>query len=200
MTSELEDLELIAAVRHGSRDAFVLLVRKHQTKVRTLCRSVLLDASAAEDAAQDVFLKVYSHLGSFRGDALFSTWLYRIAVNHCRDLLRKDCRFKEKSWEALSSAQQDAISLAAHQILPDEALETRDVIVHLLSSLSTEHREVLCLRDIQDLSYEEIACSLDCSLDAVKGRLKRARAELLAKSRHFFTANGVQTKRERSGK
>ena len=95
----------------GRREAYAELVRAHQAKVLRLCTALLNDPTQAEDAAQDVFFKAYQALASFRQDASFSTWLYRITTNHCRDLLRKRSRRKEQSFDALV---EDLVAALGH--------------------------------------------------------------------------------------
>jgi RNA polymerase sigma-70 factor (ECF subfamily) len=200
LAADTEDLECIAAVRAGSREAFAMLVSKYQTRVRTFCYNVLLDRTSAEDAAQEVFLKVFYRLDGFRGDAQFSTWLYRIAVNHCRDILRKGKRNRAASWDQMAPGKQDAVSLRSEQCSTEHTFESRDLVTKIFAHLSPEYREVLCLRDVQDLSYEQIARTLNCTLDTVKGRIKRARAELLSLSRRFFSDRDDPLFSERGGK
>lgn len=183
--SRTEDLEVIRRVRDGDRNAYALLVNKYETRVRGCCRSLLRNAADAEDAAQEVFIRAYEGLTRFRGDAAFSTWLYRIAVNRCRDLLRKSSREKAESWERLleEHGERAEAMLATEPEAPpvDAALLER-----ILGRLPEPYRAVLVLREMHQLSYEEIAAALGCSLDAVKGRLKRARQELERIARPFF--------------
>ena len=200
MNDDSEDLDLVAAIRAGSTNAFGLLATKYQTRVRTYCYNVLLDRTASEDAAQEVFFKMHSRLDSFRGESLFSTWLYRVAVNHCRDLRRRNRRFLALSWDQLGAAKQDIVSHDTSRLTPEHSLEARDTVTKVFSQLSPDHREVLCLRDVHDLSYEQIAKALDCSLDAVKGKLKRARAELLTISRSIFAEPEDNTVSERGSR
>jgi RNA polymerase sigma-70 factor, ECF subfamily len=154
----------------AARSEFEAVVREHHAKILALCLSILRDRASAEDAAQDAFLKAYRAFDKFQGKAALSTWLYRIATNRCLDLLRERARRKT---EPLAEAGKEEGS----------GLETAD----LLSRLPDEQRAALALREVQGLSYEEIADALGCSVDAVKGRLKRARESL----RHFLTPPGV---------
>jgi RNA polymerase sigma-70 factor, ECF subfamily len=153
---------------------------------------MISDTVEAEDAAQEIFFKAYQALHRFRGDASFSTWLYRIAVNYCRDLLRKKSRRKTESWDALLEKEGDRLQ----KILSDPpgtlpAGENADLVRRVLSRLSPEHRMVLVLREIEGLSYQEMSETLDCSLDAVKGRLRRAREEFEKRLRHFWSVPSV---------
>jgi len=179
-----EERRLIEAARDGDRDAFAALVRAHRDGVFRLCVSLLSNAAEAEDAAQDVFVKAYRSLGAFRGDASLATWLYRIASNRCMDLLR--ARRPQESWDEL--VERDGEKLAGLLREPSQAgaLEAKDLIDRVLGQLPAEYRLVLTLRETQGLTYEEIAEATGDSLDSVKARLRRARAELEDKLRPFF--------------
>ena len=146
----------------------------------------------AEDAAQEIFFKAYQALKNFRGQSAFSTWLYRIASNHCLDLLRKRQREHTESWEALieESGEQLHELLTASQD-PKAILADTELVQRALTQLSPDYRLILTLREIEGLSYEELAEALHCSLDAIKARLRRARQELLERVRHFVGAGSV---------
>jgi RNA polymerase sigma-70 factor (ECF subfamily) len=167
-------------------------VRKYQGKVLQLCVSTLSDPHEAEDAAQEIFIKAYQSLDKFRGASSFSTWLYRIAANHCTDLLRQRSRRRTESWEALVEKEGDRLVklLAAP---PDSRLtpEDTDLVNRVLTCLSSEHRMILTLREVQGLSYQEIAAVMQCSLDSVKARLRRARQDFQDKLRHFLGSGNV---------
>jgi RNA polymerase sigma-70 factor (ECF subfamily) len=187
-----DELSLIRRIVAGEREAFAHLVRAYQAPVLRLCQSMLNDAALAEDAAQDAFLKAYEALPSFRQASRFSTWLYRIAANRCLDLIRKRRREPAESWDALVEQEgeppRDRTAPA-----PDPAgqLANADLIRQTLAQLPPEYRLVLVLREVQGLSYQEIAATLDCSVDAVKARLRRAREALLDRARHFLRIGGV---------
>lgn len=170
----------------GNRDAYAELVRKHEVRVRTHCLLMLSNAAEAEDAAQEVFIKAYQALGSFHGKSSFSTWIYRIAANHCMDVLRKRQRRKTESWDALREREgEKADALLATSPDPEFPDETAEALAQILSGLPEKSREIIVLREVQGLTYEEMAGFLECTLDAVKSRLKRARQELELKFRHF---------------
>ncbi len=187
MENSIEDSELIQRIRLGRQDDYAPLVRKYQVRVLRLCTALLGDPALAEDAAQEIFLKAYQALGSFRGTAAFSTWLYRISANHCKDLLRRRTRQRTESWEALLEEHGEQLQ----QLLrgpedPRTTFTTVDLIDQVLSQLSPEYRLILTLRELEGLSYQELAETLQCSVDAVKARLRRARQELRDRLRHFF--------------
>ncbi len=161
--------------------------------MRGFCLRMLSDSAQADDAAQEVFIKAYQALEKFKGESAFSTWIYRITSNHCLDILRKRKRQKTESWDALVEKQGDS---AANQfIVPQDSSEPEVIqteqIEKLLSLISEKHREIIVLREIQNESYQDIATILNCSLDAVKARLKRARQELMLQARHFLKSESV---------
>lgn len=183
----MEDREAIESILAGHPEDFAHLVRKYQARVLRLCASLMSDSTLAEDAAQDIFLKAYSALSRFRGDASFSTWLYRIAANHCKDLLRKRSREKTQSWEALVEEQGERIEqLLTEPSNPIEAAAHAELANKVLSFLPADYRAILSLREAEGLSYEEIAEVLGCSVNAVKSRLRRAREALQTQLRHFL--------------
>ena len=186
---EDEDQQVVQRVRAGDTEAYALLVRKHQARIRGYCIWTLGNAAEADDAAQEVFIKAYRGLGSFRGSSGFSTWLYRIAVNHCRDGLRKRARERTESWEALREREGEA---AEQRISQDSPAGQRRQLQEALDRLPEQYRAILILREAEGMSYQELAEFLGCSLDAVKARLRRARSELVEKARHFLELADVQ--------
>ncbi|MDO8730461.1 MAG: sigma-70 family RNA polymerase sigma factor [Candidatus Omnitrophota bacterium] len=178
-----EDQNVVERIRAGDKEAYALLVRKHQARIRQLCLWTLGNAAEADDAAQEVFIKAYRGLGGFRGAAGFSTWLHRIAVNHCRDLLRKRGRQPTESWDALREEKGEA---AEALVVREDPVIQRRQLQEVLDRLPEQVRTILILREVEGLSYEELAEFLGCSLDAVKARLRRARAECAEKARHFL--------------
>ena len=192
MEARIEDFEIILQVLAGKRNAYAEIVRRYQERVRGHCLMMLSDAAAADDASQEVFIKAYQALASFRGNASFSTWIYRIAANHCLDVLRKIKRGKTESWEALLEKDGARIeALLAVSPEPKDAEENREIVARLLSHFSEKSREILILREMHGLSYQELAEALGCSLDAVKSRLKRAREEMESKFRHLLELKDV---------
>ncbi len=188
----IEERDLIQKILSGDSETYAEIVRAHQAKVLGLCMSLLGNATQAEDAAQEIFIKAYRSLRSFRGDSVFSTWLYRIAANHCKDLLRKRSREETESLDALIEESGDGIQVSFKPSFdPSAATGTADLLERLLSSLSPEERLILTLREVQGLNYKEISDTLKCSLDAVKARLRRARQTLEQKVRHFSTVGDV---------
>lgn len=185
------DAELARLAAAGDDAAFAELVRRHAPRVRALCAATLGGPGEAEDAAQETFLKAHRSLARYSGAASFGTWLHRIAVNHCLDLLRAAGRRRSDSLEALLEADSAALGRALSEPSSAQALEDRDTVSRLLSRLPPEQRLALTLREAEGMTYEEIAKAMSCSLDSVKARIKRARAELLEMSRHFSGTDDV---------
>jgi len=170
---------------------FAELVRLHAPRVRALCAATLGNADEAEDAAQETFLKAHRSLDRFSGGSAIGTWLHRIAVNECLDRLRAAGRRRSDSLDAILEADGNALGAVLSESSPAKALEDRDLAERLLARLNPEQRMALTLKEVQGFTYEEIAEAMDCSLDSVKARIKRARAELLEITRHFSGADGV---------
>ncbi len=160
------------------------------------CLSMLQNHTEAEEAAQDIFIKAYQSLGKFKGNSSFSTWLYRITKNHCLDVLRKRNRRKTYSLDSLMEEEGDQIhKLFSTSAVAASQFENRDLVGKILSTLPEDYRVILTLREADGLEYQDIADVLDCSLDAVKGRLSRARKQLQENLRHFLEQNDVYKER-----
>ena len=175
----------IASARNGDEAAFGELVQKYQKRVYALTVRMCPTPELAEEAAQEAFLSAWQGLPFFRGDAAFSTWLYRLASNACVDLLRKERRHQG------TSLDDDAVGaeIPDTKPTPEEAAETKELRAQIeagLRQLSPEHRAVLILREIQQLNYEEIADALSLDLGTVKSRISRGRRQL----RGFFEGAG----------
>ena len=175
----------IQSVRNGDQAAFGQLVIKYQKRVYALTVRMCPTPELAEEAAQEAFLSAWQGLPFFRGDSAFSTWLYRLASNACVDLLRKEGRHQGPSLddEAVSAEVPDT------RPTPEAAAEQKELRAQIeagLRTLSPEHREVLILREIQQLSYDEIADALSLDLGTVKSRISRGRRQL----RNFLMEQG----------
>ncbi|MEW6108039.1 MAG: sigma-70 family RNA polymerase sigma factor [Nitrospirota bacterium] len=179
MRQELDDVQLIERSKKGDVSAFEQLVLKYEDKIYNLCRHMLGNAHDAEDAAQDVFLKAYQNLNKFRPEASLHTWLYRIAVNTCIDYRRKP--FFESLFKSSKEGDEFVEELPADSPSPDRLYESKQIsnaIQLALGRLSERLRMVILLKEIEGLSYEEIADVLDVSIGTVKSRISRAREEL----------------------
>jgi len=177
MTST-DDNDLIGLFRKGALFAFEALVRKYQDRIYNLCRYMLQNPEdaqdAAQDAAQDVFLKAYRALKDFRPESSFYTWLYRIALNTCLDYRRKSRR------EALRNEPLPE-DLPSDEPFPEQLYESEEIsesVQLALQKLPEKLRAAIVLREIEALSYEEIAEVLYISMGTVKSRISRAREQL----------------------
>ena len=191
---------LVQKCKNGDLDAFDQLVKRYESKVYTLAYRFTGNHADANDLAQETFIRIYQALPSFRGDSSFATWLYRIASNVCRDELRRQQRRKKISLDEVMSQSGCNLSLAYDSESPEESLEKSELqraVQNCLNALSDEHRLILIMREIQGLSYEEIAAALDCSLGTVKSRLNRSRQALKQKviiDRELSTLNSRQVR------
>jgi RNA polymerase sigma-70 factor (ECF subfamily) len=185
------DRALVDRARAGDAGAFETLVRRYQGWVFTLALRMLGDRAEAEDMAQEIFLKAYRGLRRFKGASRFSTWLYAIASHHCLNQLearRRRPRPHRQAGDHRDHAQHDppaAVDRLADQAPHADALLERMELARIvqaeLANLTAEHRIILVLRDIQGLSYEEIARTLRLELGTVRSRLHRARLEMRAR-------------------
>ncbi|MBA3718493.1 MAG: sigma-70 family RNA polymerase sigma factor [Actinobacteria bacterium] len=174
---ETEDIQLVRAAQIGDFWAFEELVRRHGARVYRIALRLLGNRSEAEDAAQEAFVQAWQALPVFRGESSVSTWLYRIVTNRCLNLLQ--ARRRE---EPLSERQE------APTPVPERVAETVDALGALKTAilrLTPEQRAPLVLREFEGRAYEEIAEILEISVPAVKGRLHRARLELLDSMRQW---------------
>ena len=165
------DLLLVQRAAGGDVGAFEVLVRRYQLPIIRLCAGMLGDRHGAEDAAQDVFFSAWRSIGRFRGDAQFSTWLFRIATNQClRDIRRRPAQ-----------AAQLPEDLPATEGSPHgelDAAEGSAAVSAAVGRLSAEQRAALLLREVEGLSYDQIAEVLGVSMAAVRSRIYRARSDL----------------------
>lgn len=195
MTSAQDpDKELVQRIQNGDRPAFNQLVLKYRNRVMGIAARMLGDRGEAEELAQDVFVKVYRALGDFQGAALFSTWLFRVTANSCLNHRRK----RRAELRILDGAGDAELAVADPSSNPHQLLERKELRVALeksIQSLPEEQRIVLILRDVEGLSYEEIADSLDLELGTVRSRLHRARLQVQATIREKFSLDGRRSER-----
>lgn len=189
LSREPVDAELAAVRRFqaGDEAAFEELVAGREAEVYRLALRMLGDADDALEATQDVFLRAYRALPRFRREASFRTWLTGIALNVCRSRLTSRRAKERRRTVPLHPADRDdaeaAVELPAPGPDPEraaQASELRAALDHALAELSPEHREILLLRELHGLEYEELAGSLGCAVGTVKSRLARARGALRA--------------------
>ena len=180
------DLDALEAFRAGREGAFDLLMSRHHRRIYRLAYRLLGDRQAAQDAAQEAFVKAWRALPRFKGDARFSTWLTRIAINQCRNELRKRGTVKHTRPASLDepvgeSDVSRAQTLAAAGVSAWQAVRGREIesaFGTVMSELDPESREVLILKEVEALSYEGIAEILEVPVGTVRSRLHRARADV----------------------
>ena len=190
MSEEKREQQLVSAARQGDMAAFESLVHLYEKRVFALTLRMCGNREDAAEAAQEAFLAAWQGLAFFRGDSSFSTWLYRLASNACVDLLRRESRHRTAAGPSLDDEELNLEVPDARPSPQDEAerRELREEIERGLAALSPEHREVLVLRELHQLSYDEIAETLDLDVGTVKSRISRGRKQLrkfLLKSGNF---------------
>lgn len=183
-SAESDDLRLVEALRTGAAQAYEELLTRFQQPVYALALRLLNDPSEASDVVQEVFLKVFRNVGTFRGQSSLKTWIYRITVNEAHNARRWFFRHRRREVE-LDSEPEDSRNLK--EIIPDDCTSPFDaacereqhvMIEAALDKISPIFREAVVLRDITDMSYEEIAVILGVSLGTVKSRILRGREAL----------------------
>jgi RNA polymerase sigma-70 factor, ECF subfamily len=163
------DGDLVSRFQSGDEAAFVILMQRHERRVYNLAYRMLGGPEDARDATQDAFLSCFRHLPTFRGDAAFSTWLHRIAVNACYDMVRRR--------KPVTSLEEDLVEPPATPDPADRAAASADVQSALLR-IPPEFRVVLILHELQDLPLEDVARVLEIPTGTVKSRLHRGRVAL----------------------
>jgi len=189
--SSKEDSELVKAFQAGDKAAFDTLVLRHKDKLYNLCYWFLGDGQEANDSAQEVFIKVFRSLRKFRFESAFSTWLYRIAANTCKNRL-KSSEFRQKAKRVrfdnpgkIEDGQyaEEIQDKTSSPMIELEKKERMMLIHKAIASLPTDQSTVVVLRDIEGLSYEEVANITGINSGTVKSRLSRARQQLRKKLR-----------------
>lgn len=174
---------MIAAILAGETELYHQLIQPYEQSVYRMALSFVKDETDAEDVAQEAFLKAFRQLANFRGEAKFSTWLISITLNEARSRLRRQSAVRMESLDepAEEGGKVAPALLRDWREIPSEALERREIrelLQHAIEGLSPIYREVLVLRDIEELSIEETAGALAISISSVKVRLHRARLML----------------------
>lgn len=192
-----DDANLVKKSQKGDRTAFNELVRRHQRRVYNLCYRILGSREEAEDVAQDVFVTVYKSIKDFRGDSALTTWIHTIATNHCKNRLKYLKRRRYFQTNSIDEAVETDDGDMKREYASDEfyspeeemeRYETGAQIEKAINELDEEYKIVIVLRDVQGLSYQEIADILDLKEGTVKSRIHRARLELQGKLRHLIEA------------
>jgi RNA polymerase sigma-70 factor (ECF subfamily) len=191
VTSSGEDALLIKAFQRGDKKAFDQLVIRHKDRIFNLCYRFLGDYEEANDSAQEAFVKAYGSLKTFRLESAFSTWLYRIAVNTCKNKLGSSghkAKRKTVSLDNPGNNEDGPLPMEIQNGSPSplarmEEKERMRLVQTALDTLPTEFKMVVALRDIEGLSYEDIAEITGLNLGTVKSRIARARTDLRNKLR-----------------
>jgi RNA polymerase sigma-70 factor (ECF subfamily) len=191
----VDDRDLVRKAQHGDKEAFEVLVAKHQGRVFAVAGGILRNREDVEDIAQQVFLKAYFSLKRFDQRSAFSTWLYKITVNECWDLLRKkkvrplvfESELSEEQAHAYQSTEQKG------NYAPDvsEQLEAREQLEHWLDCLEERDRAMLVMKEVQGFTVEEIAEIMSINGNTVKVRLFRARQKIAERIRRRQRAAGA---------
>ena len=169
---EVPDEDIIARVMRGDKEQFRVLISRHKEKVRNLVYLTIGSAESVDDLSQEVFIKVFRKLDRFKGESKFTTWLYRITVNHCKDELRK--RNVRKVFEMFDRTKHEDLRSTNGA----EHFETKERVRLALAKLPEKLRTPIVLKDIEGFGYNEIAEMLGCELGTVKSRIFRARESL----------------------
>ncbi|MBN1520910.1 MAG: sigma-70 family RNA polymerase sigma factor [Candidatus Aureabacteria bacterium] len=179
-TEKQKDQAVIGRVLSGERDAYEDIIKRYQAKICSVCYSVVHNYADAQDLSQDVFLRAYENLSKFSGKSSFYTWLYRIAKNVSIDFRRKHGKVtKVELIEGLNTGESDKGPSGPREDLNEK--ELGKVIREAIDELPEEQKEVIILREINGLSYNEITETLGCSEGTVMSRLHYARKKLAQK-------------------
>ena len=182
-TSAVDDDELVVAARNGDRDAFRSLFERYHRRAYALAFGVLRHQDDALDVVQDAFIKAHKYLDKFEGNSSFYTWLYRIVMNLAIDHLRKHRRVKpvELDESRLEDGAEDGLLPRILGSNPGRALQDKEIrarIDRALDELSENHRAVVVMRELEGLSYEEMAQAMNCSKGTIMSRLFHARRNM----------------------
>ena len=195
MTERDVDAELVARVKAGDKKAFDLLVLKYQRKIMRLLSRMIRDQAEVEDVAQEAFIKAYRALPQFRGDSAFYTWLYRIAINTARNWLASNSRRPSTptSYENEDGETFDEMDNLTDNTTPESELASRQIaqtVNKAIEDLPEDLRTAIVLREIEGMSYEDIAQSMNCPIGTVRSRIFRAREAIATKLRPMMTNSG----------
>lgn len=173
------DFQLIQRIQNGEQQAFTLLVRKYQNRVANILTRYVRNSGDIADVTQEVFIKVHKSLPSFRGDSAFYTWLYRITVNTAKNYLTSQSRRPPASdIDAVEADSYDGSEALKEADSPESILrseEIKRVIMNTINQLPAELKAAITLRELEGMSYDEIAKIEDCPIGTVRSRIFRAR-------------------------
>ncbi len=173
------DVYLAGKAASGDINAFETLIIKYEKTIYNVALRMMTSPEDAKDVSQNVLIKIYNNISHFKGDSLFSTWIYRITVNTCIDEIRKNKRRSEISIDdedtGVGRIIQDTGSNPEQSVIESEGYNS---IIEAINDLPEEYKTVITLRDIEGFSYSDIADITECSLGTVKSRISRARGKL----------------------
>ncbi len=179
MSERQVDQELVERVQRGDKSAFDLLVRRYQHRIANLISRYVYDQAEVADITQEVFIKAYRAIADFRGESAFYTWLYRIAINTAKNYLVSMGRRPSNSNIEAEEAEQAESNTALRDIAtPERSLLSREIVetvVKAIQHLPEDLRTAITLRELDGLSYEEIALAMECPIGTVRSRIFRAR-------------------------
>ena len=192
------DAQLVARAVAGEQRAYELLVIKYQRRITRLAAHMVRDSELAQDIAQETFIRAWRALHQFRGEAQFSTWLHRIAVNTAKRALMNRARSPVLTETALQAAREDDETSplereSISETTPESELAAREIAaaVHdALQALPEDLRRAITLREIEGLSYEDIAQTMNCPIGTVRSRIFRAREAISARIRPMLSHQG----------
>lgn len=183
------DQLLVERVQQGDKTAFDLLIHKYQHRIVSLISRYVSDPSEALDVAQEAFIKAYRAIGKFRGDSAFYTWLYRIAINTAKNwLVARNRRPPSSDIDAADAEQYDMDSRLKERSTPENELlreEIEKTVYDTIAALPDDLRTAIILREIEGMSYEEIATTMECPIGTVRSRIFRAREAIDEKLKHL---------------
>jgi len=166
-----DDYDIIRQFIDGDKSAFQTLVKRHKEKVRNIIYLTMNNSALVDDIAQDVFITIYRNLKHFRFESQFTTWLYRITVNKCKDYIRR------MNVRRIFSPLDEGIEVSEHSS-PIEERDISKIVTEAISKLPVKLRMPLILKDIEGFSYQEISETLNCEMGTVKSRIFRGREKL----------------------
>lgn len=176
------DLELVQRIQSGDKKSFDVLVLKYQHKVISLVLRYVHDHDTAQDVAQEAFIKAYKGLRNFRGESAFYTWLYRIAINTAKNyLVSQNRRLPDTDIDAQEAEQFGGESALKEYATPERELLTAEIqttVTKAIEDLPEDLRTAIMLRELEGMSYEEIAVTMDCPIGTVRSRIFRARESI----------------------
>ncbi len=185
MADTFNEQALIEKARSGDEASFEQLIEGCKTRAYNTALRYLKNEEDAMDALQESFIKIFRHIGNFKGNSKFDTWVYRIVVNSCKDFIKKN--EKQKNDISLHKQGEDGegiLEIPDYSCLPEKVLESKvtgSILLDCLEKIPLEQKEIIILRDIQGFTYAEISEILDCSIGTVKSRINRSRQKLKQK-------------------